>query len=279
MSRVLLAIDVSYQVYRASAAYSNLISSDATFTGGLYGFLMFFGMVMRETEATDVVLCCDSKPYVRSIEYPDYKQLRKKDADPDLRERFQVSEPMVLELFERCGVPIWKVPGFESDDLMGHIVGRSRGRFSQIYAASNDSDLYQLLWTPRFAVYKDHIRTCTTGSSLLRTLGVTPSEHMLMCALQGTHNDIEGIPGVGPKTALKALKDPALMRKYRDLHGALIERNLKLIKLPHDTFPEDAVMPTVKPFNHRVLYNYLSKLDITCTAPMVQAFESQSKPR
>ena len=275
MNRVLLTVDLSYQIYRACAAHPQLSSVNETFTGGLYGFLQTFSMMVREARVTDVVVCRDSKPYLRSQEYPQYKQLRKSTMDPDLKGRFNETEPLILELLDRAGIPVWALPGFEADDLAAHAVRTYRSRFDRIYAASNDSDLFQLLGYPGFAVFKDSIKSLVTADSLLLSQGVTPDEFTLSTALQGTHNDIEGIAGVGPKTALKVIRDPALMRKYRDSHGDVIDRNMRLIRLPHPLFPRSTRMPEriAKRFDQRDLFRWLGKYDIECTLSMVNAFE------
>lgn len=275
MAKVLLAVDLSYQMYRASASHSNLSSVHGVFTGGLYGFLQSIAKAIRETNSTHVVACRDSKPYLRTRDYPAYKQVRKKSQDPELRKMFDETEPLVLELLSIVGVPVWSVPGFESDDLIAHAATTHRSRFTRIIAASNDSDLYQLFSkNSEFSVYRDSAITAITADRLRTKTGLSPDEFMLASALQGTHNDIEGIKGVGEITASKAVKDAAVMRKYRDSHGHIIDRNLALIKLPHPEFPRQASLPTrTGKFDQRTLYRWLSTYDIDCTLSMVNAFE------
>lgn len=273
MESILLAVDLSYQVYRASAA-NPMLTSRRVFTGGLYGFLMTFGKMVRETKATHVVIAADRKPYVRSATYPEYKQLRKKNADDELLKMFNQSLSLVVECLEVVGLPIWGIQGFEYDDLAAHCVSKYRGRFKMIYAATNDSDLFQLLDAPNFAIYSKGITDVMTGTKLWKTMGVTPQQYMTMTALTGTHNDIAGIEGVGPVTAKKALLDPSLMRMHRSKHGALIDRNLELIKLPHHLFPRSTQLPEqLRGFDRRALYKFLGKYDIDTTHAMVQAFE------
>lgn len=274
MKRIMLTVDFSYQLYRACAANPQLQSAEGIYTGGLYGFLMGFAAVVRETQATDVLICLDSKPYVRSKEYPAYKMLRKDSENEELKRIFNESKPLVIDVLDAMGVPVWSVFGFEADDLAGHVVRRHRSRFTRIYSHSNDSDLWQLLTAPNFLIYKDHIRTCITAETLLRSHGLTPEQFMLSTALQGTHNDIEGIHGVGPKTGDKIVKDPALLRRYQDSHGEMIERNLRLMHLPHRDFPHRSPLPQRKTrSSSRLLYRLLAKYDIDCTLQMVNAFE------
>ncbi len=275
MKRVLLTVDLSWQIYRNCAAHPQLQTPDGTFTGGLYGFMQSFSKAVRETEATHVVVCRDSKPYRRSIDYPKYKQLRKTAADPELKRMYDESEPIILDLLDSLGVPVWAVAGFEADDLSGHAVRVYRSRFDRIFANANDSDLFQLLDAPGFSVYRDSIKTAIDREALFKSHGLTPAEFMLASALQGTHNDIEGIAGVGPKTAAKAIRDPAAMRALRASHAKVIDRNLALIQLPHPTFPRGERLPSSLPkrFDARALYRWCSKYEIECTLSMVNAFE------
>lgn len=275
--RILLSVDLSYQVYRATAAHP-MLTSRRTFTGGLYGFMTTFAKIVRETRATDVLICADRKPYIRSLEYPDYKQLRKKSQDDDLLKMFNQSMALVTDCLRDAGLVIWGIDGFESDDLTGHVVTRHRNRFEKIYCASNDSDLYQLLWVPNFNIYSKSITDVMTGAKLMHSQGLTPDEYMLMTAITGTHNDIAGIDGVGPVTAKKAIRDPALMRKLRAQHGKMIDRNLGLIKLPHPMFPRSTSLPELtKQFYFRDLYKSLGRFDIDVTGSMINAFEQLQK--
>lgn len=273
-SKILLATDLSYQVYRASAAHP-MLTSRRVFTGGLYGFWTTLAKTIRETAATRAVFCQDVKPYKRSETYPEYKLLRKARQDDDLLKMYKQSMSLVLESLEVAGLTPWGIQGFESDDLIGHLAPRYRHRYERIIAASNDSDLWQLLAIENFAIWRKSKADMVTGANLHDVFGrpITPAEYMLMTALTGTHNDIAGIPGVGPVTALKAVRDPATLRKMRDGYDSLINRNLALIKLPHPDFPRDAAMPTHDSIDSRALYSFLGRYDIEVTGAISAALE------
>lgn len=274
---VLLCVDLSYQVYRATCAHPNLSSGD-TFTGGLYGFFMFLGKAVRETRATRLAVTCDTKPYLRSRDYPQYKQVRKSQADPEVRERYETSKRLVLEALFEVGAPVYALEGFESDDLSAAIALRNRHRFARMYLATNDSDPWQLLWMENLAIYRKDMSDLVTGEWLARTHGVTPEQYMLATALSGTHNDVEGIPRVGEKTAMAAVKDPSLLRQYRARHADVIDRNLSLIRLPHAELPARAALleEPRRAFSPRDLYRALGPYDIDVTDWMVRAFEQTS---
>jgi 5'-3' exonuclease len=218
------------------------------------------------------------KPYRRSLIYPEYKQLRKKNADDELLKAFNQSQSLILDLMQDVlGFPIMAEDGFESDDCIGWLVHRHRHRYDLIYAASNDSDLYQLFWCDRFRVLQKDINDVMDGTRLMKQFNMTPEQFMLASALQGTHNDIAGIVGVGPKKALDAIRMPNLMRAYREKHGDLIDRNMKLIKLPHPEFPNARIPTQALRFDHRALYRWCGRLDIDVTQSMLTSFEQVSQ--
>lgn len=272
--RTLLVVDLSFQTYRAASVHPNLTSLEDVFTGGVFGFMVSVAKIIRECGATDVVVTEDVKPYKRSETYPEYKQIRKDSANEELRDKYLASIPLVKEMLEVVGIPTMAVAGYESDDCIAHVVSQHRHRYETIYAASNDSDLYQLFYCTWFKVWRKDADSVMDYWRLLKETGLEPEEFMLATALTGTHNDIAGIKGVGPKTAYKAVSNPGLLRPYHERHGALIQRNLGLIRLPHPTFPKDVPVPSrVKPFDLRALYRWCGRYDITTTASMVQAFE------
>lgn len=274
MARVLLAVDLSYQCYRASAAHP-MLTSRRVFTGGLYGFLTTLGKMVRETKATEVAVCADRKPYLRSVIYPQYKQIRKASADEELLKMFKQTTSLVDELLAVANIPVWGLTGFESDDLIGHVAIKYRHRYKMIYAGSNDSDLYQLLWIPNFAIYTKDITKLVTGASVMKEHGLTPEQYALSTALTGTHNDIEGIEGVGPVTARKAILDPLKMRAIRAQHAGIIDRNRELIKLPHSDLPFHATIPPLLgPLDMRAVYRWCGRLDIEVTAAIEQALKA-----
>lgn len=273
MRRILLAIDLSNQAYRFSAAYPTL-SSDDRFTGGLYGFMAGISKIIHIVGATDIVVCEDRKPYLRSDLYPQYKQLRKKNEDKELYERAQFSITLIKELLQVLGWPLWSLPGFESDDLISHAVIKYRHRYDQVIAASNDSDLYQLFKWPVFALYKGK-KGLYTHKHYAEEWGDLPPDDLKMAlAFIGTHNDVEGVRGVGEVTARKIVQDPTRLRLFREQHREIVERNLELIQLPHPKFPRATPLPgPTRRYVERDLIRFCGRFDIGVTMTMCQAFE------
>lgn len=275
----LLVVDLNNQVWRATSSHQGL-TSGSTFTGGLYGFLISLCVAIKENKITRVVVGTDSKPYLRSEEYPAYKTLRKKDKDPEQAElmfaAFSQSLGLVKELCRICGFPIWEVPGFEYDDLVAHVVRKYGHRLDAVVALSNDSDIAQLLDNQHFSIYKGKQK----GSYRLKEFreefpGIEPRDMPLMLAMAGTHNDIQGIFKVGPVAAIKAILDPARMQALRSKHAAIIDRNLPLIRLPHPKFPRELRIPGhEKQLAQRDLYKFFGRYDIELTKYILDSLEA-----
>lgn len=271
--RNLLAVDLSNQIYKAAAVNSKL-TSGRKFTGGLYGFVDFLARAIKVTEATSVVICKDCPPYLRSATYPVYKKLREKSKDEDMVKRVVESKRYLDELFDIIGIPVLAVPGFECDDLIALLVHKYRHRYGRIIAASNDSDLYQLFEvSDGFSIYKGK-KGFYDHADFKDEWDLSREQFMTAHALMGTHNDIEGIPGVGPVTAKKIVRDPVKLRTYQGSHKDLIQRNYDLISLPHADLPFSTQLPVPRgKFKEREFIRFLGRFDIQVTQTMITSLE------
>jgi len=258
----ILLVDLSNQLWRMSHVFSKL-SHDGEFTGALYGVVRCVAQAMLHVRATRLVLCLDRRPYLRSIAYPDYKQLSRKDVDEELRAKVQVGMGQVLKLAAAVGIPTWGVPGFESDDLVAHVVAAERNRYDLVVAMSNDSDLGQLFWHPRFRLYRKMDKNTeqpiiTTPDDFAKEWDLEPrDEYVRALAYSGTHNDLAGVHGIGPKKSADAVRSPAKWAAAMCVHGDIIRRNIPLIQLPHPELPKDLPVPRNTRINRNELIRFL----------------------
>lgn len=275
--RVLLLVDLSNQCYKASAAFPTL-TSEGRFTGGLYGFLSAVEKAITVTGATEMAVCEDCKPYVRSNLYPEYKQLRKETRDEDLYERAQFTIQLVKEMLDVVGWPLWAVPGFESDDLIGLAATKYRHRYSKIVGMSNDSDLYQLFKYENFQLYKGTKGLYTREDYNQEWQGLSFEDLPMALAFMGTHNDVAGVPGIGPVRARKIVSHPFMLRQALEQHRKIVERNIQLISLPHADLPRSIEVPKpTKRYSERDLMRYCGRYDINVTKAMISAFDQIGK--
>lgn len=271
--RSLLCVDLSNQVYKATSVNLKL-TSGRTFTGGVFGFVHFLAKAITLTEATHVVICKDSPPYRRSIDYPKYKKIREANRDEEVVLKVKETKKILDGMFDLLGLPVLEVAGYESDDLIAHLAKKYRNRFGRIVAASNDSDLYQLFEeSPWFTIYRGK-KGFYDRSEFDQEWGLSRDQFMDAHALMGTHNDIEGIEGVGPARAKAIVTDPPKMRSYLASHGDLIERNKKLIELPHPTFDGSVKLPVSKRgFNEREFIRFMGRLEIKVSTHLLNSLE------
>ena len=266
----LLACDLSNQLWKAVAVNPSLASGD-TYTGGLYGFIVALQKAIRVCEADTIVICRDTKPYRRSLLYPEYKALRVETRDPEMQEKVQASLPLINELCKILNWPVWGLEGFESDDLIAHCVVQHRHRYQKIIAMSNDADLYQLFKCQHFCMYKGK-GGLYTYQDYMKEWNTDPSHMPTILALSGTHNEVEGIQGIGPVNARRIALDPLALRQKRQTHANIIDRNLELIKLPHPEFPRGTSIPTPGDFNERALLRFAGRFDINIHQSTCEAF-------
>ncbi len=272
--RNLLLVDVSNQAYVAAASHPMLTTLDGeTFTGGLYGFMCAVAKAINKTQATAICLCEDRKPYHRSIVYPEYKSLRNNTKDPVLVEKVKTTVEQIRNLCVVTGWPIWSVPSFESDDLVAHTVIQYRNRYETITAMSNDSDLYQLFEWPQFQIFKGKKGLFLHEDYLEEWRGLPANKLIQALALTGTHNEVAGIKGIGPVTAIHALNNIGHMLTLLSLHKELFERNLSLIQLPHKDFPVSARMPLKGEYDERKLMRFCAQYGIKLERWMCESYE------
>ena len=122
-----------------------------------------------------------------------------------------------LILKESLDIPLAMAPGFEADDVLGTLANRGADQGWRIRILSGDRDLFQLVDDERdIAVLymgggpyaKNSGPTEIRREGVIAKLGVTPEEVVDLKALTGDSSDnIPGVKGVGPKTAINLLKE------------------------------------------------------------------------
>lgn len=176
-----------------------------------------------------VAVACDAPPYRRCDISADYKAQRQAPP-PMLAEQLRRTE----ERLKADGFLLWKVPGYEADDVIATAVYRAARDEPplSVTIASNDKDLLQLV-SDATGVRALHPMSgaLLTEKDVLAKMGVPPRLLADSLALQGDKSDnIAGIPGCGPVNAAKFLEKfgslEGLLQGYRTIEN---ERWRKLI--------------------------------------------------
>jgi DNA polymerase-1 len=211
MAKRLFLIDGHAHCYKAFYAIRNLSAPDGRPTGAVYGFTTMLLKILREQKPDYIAAAFDAPgPTFRHEEYADYKAQRK-----PMPEELQPQIPLIKQIVEACGVTRLEQEGYEADDIIGTLAREASENGVDVFIATGDKDALQLL--------DEHVRRFDTSSgdaydvdSLRDEKGIEPGQVIDMMALSGdTSDNIPGIRGIGPKTALK------LIRKYGTLDEVL----------------------------------------------------------
>lgn len=214
-SKRLVIIDGKSVFYRGYYAMPSLATKDGTPTGGVYGFAVMALEVVKNLKPDYVCVAWDkSKTNIRARRqlYPEYKANRK-PAPPDFYEQV----PILQELLQALGWPLYEADDYEADDIMGAFAKQAGAQGIESYLITSDLDVLQLVNE------HTHIYTLKKGFSNIELFNVESFEHKYgvsahqwvdVKALKGDSSDnIPGVAGVGEKTALE------LIKQYETLEG------------------------------------------------------------
>src|SRR4051812_33104251 len=207
MERLML-LDGFGLVYRGYFALPPLTTSKGELVNGVFGFASIVLRGIQDLQPDYLAVSFDLPgPTFRHEQYADYKATRVKMPD-DLRDQF----PKVREVVKALRIPVYEMPGYEADDVIGTITRRLDDRADlETTIVTVDLDMLQLV-TPR-------VRLMTTRSGVENTVmydvakiderfALRPDQMIDYKALKGDPTDnIPGVPGVGEKTAAKLIRD------------------------------------------------------------------------
>jgi DNA polymerase-1 len=220
----LAIIDGKSVFYRGYFAMPNLSTKDGTPTGGVYGFATMALEVIRKLKPDYVCVAWDKpKTNIRKrLElYPEYKAGRK-PPPPDFYEQI----PILQELLEAFGWPLYELDDYEADDIMGTLAVQATKKDIETMLVTSDLDMLQLidLHVNVYALKKGLSNIeLFHPESFTEKYGLLPSQFLDLKALKGDSSDnIPGVPGIGEKGAIDLLK------QYETLDG--IYENIELVK-------------------------------------------------
>jgi len=217
-------IDGKSVFYRGYYAMPNLSTKDGTPTGGVFGFATMALEVIRRLKPDYVAVAWD-KPKTnirkRLAIYPQYKAGRK-PPPPDFYEQI----PVLHELLQAFGWPLYELDDYEADDIMGTLARQATDAGLETLLITSDLDMLQ--------VVNEHVHVYAlkhglsnielySPTSFTAKYGIDVDQFLDLKSLKGDSSDnIPGVPGIGEKTALELLK------QYKTLDG--VYDNLALMK-------------------------------------------------
>ena len=227
-TRKLYLIDGHAVLYRAYFAIKTKLGAPGTGqpTHAAFGFTRIVRAMLAEHSPDYLVVTMDSPgPTFRHERYDAYKATR-----PSMPDDLSPQIGMVERVMDAYGIPVIRAPGFEADDVIGTLAEQGVAKGLKVVIVSGDKDVLQLVTDgggegggsvvafdptpsgkagPRGGEFLD-------AEGVERKKGVPPDKLIDVFGLAGDSSDnIPGVPGVGPKTAVR------LVKQYGSLEAAL----------------------------------------------------------
>jgi DNA polymerase-1 len=206
-SKTLILIDGHALAYRQYFALerTGMKTSENIPTWAIYGFFKALFDLLRKVKPDAIAVSFDTgRDTFRTKEYPEYKAHRQ--AMPDsLRQQMK----LLVEGINDIGIPIYQMPGFEADDIIGTIAEEARDLGHKVLILTGDQDSFQLLDKDNHVSvlipYKGELLEYDR-TKVFEKLGVWPEQIADYKGLSGDSSDnIPGVKGIGDKTAVKLL--------------------------------------------------------------------------
>ena len=219
----LYLVDGAGYFFRAYYAIRPLSNSQGLPTNAIYGFTQMLIKLLKDTNPEHIAVVFDThEPTFRDEMYDKYKANRKAPPD-DLIPQF----PYFQKVVEALNIPALSKPGYEADDVIGTIVREAVAKGMEVVILSGDKDLMQLVSDK--VIMWDTMRDKKYDiQGVEERFGVTPDKVIEVLGLQGDSSDnVPGVPGVGPKTAMKLIQDfgsiENVIKNSKKLKGKLKE--------------------------------------------------------
>ncbi|MEY4176155.1 MAG: polymerase, partial [Actinomycetota bacterium] len=211
----LLLLDGNSLTYRAFFALpTDMATASGQVTNAVFGFTSMFIYMVKDQKPDGIMVAFDRpEPTFRHEANPLYKAQR--ESAPDIL-RQQMG--LVREVLAALDVTVVDLPGWEADDILATVAERAKEAGHDVIIVTGDRDSYQLVSDPHVRVLynkrgvSDYALYDEAG--ILEKTGVSPALYPQYAAMRGDPSDnLEGIPGVGEKTAAK------LLNQYGSLDG------------------------------------------------------------
>ncbi len=205
----LYLIDATATIHRAYHAVRNLSTSSGLPTNATFGFTRMLIKLLQDMSPEYIALCFDSKEKTfRHHLFADYKATR-----PPMPDDMRVQLPYIRQVVEGFRLPVVELPGYEADDIIGTLALRAARSGFSVVMVTGDKDFVQLVGDA-VSIWDPMKEKATTLSDVRATFGLEPAQIIDVMGLSGdTSDNVPGVPGIGPKTAL------SLIQKFGDMEG------------------------------------------------------------
>ena len=227
--KTLLLVDGSSYLYRAFHAIRDLSTSRGEPTNAIYGVLNMLRRLHKDYPAEYSACVFDAKGKTfRDDLYPEYKANR-----PPMPPELAVQIAPLKEAIVAMGWPLLEIAGVEADDVIGTLSQQAEQSGLRVVISTGDKDITQLV-TPHITLVNTMSNETLDVAGVEQKFGVPPTRIIDYLTLIGDAVDnVPGVPKVGPKTAVKWLKEhgtlDAIVARSADIGGAVGENLRKTL--------------------------------------------------
>lgn len=210
----LVLVDGSSYLFRAFHALPPLITSRGQHTGAVKGVINMIRSLVKAYPDSHIAVVFDAKGNTfRNDIYPDYKAHR-----PPMPDELRSQIEPIHAIIRAMGLPMLVIEGVEADDVIGTLATQATQRGIRTLISTGDKDLAQLV-SPQVTLLNTMSNEFLDAEGVTAKFGLPPERIVEYLALTGDKADnIPGVAGVGPKTAVKWLQE------YGSLEGLLANK-------------------------------------------------------
>ncbi len=200
--KTIYLIDGSAYIYRAYHAVRGLSNSRGLPTNATFGFTRMLIKLVKDRAPEYMVIFFDVKgPTFRHKIYEDYKANR-----PPMPEDLVLQIPYIKDITRGFNIPVMELEGFEADDLIGTAAQKAENKGFKVVMVTGDKDFVQLV-TDRSIIWDPMKEKTTDADAVRKEFDLEPLQMIDVMGLSGDKADnIPGVPGIGPKTAISLIK-------------------------------------------------------------------------
>jgi DNA polymerase I len=200
-----LLIDTFSLFFRAHHALPPMSTRAGEPTSALYGFSSLLLKLLREQRGAALAFALDApQATFRHESFDQYKAGR-----PATPSTLAAQFGRLQELLGALGVPAFRCPGFEADDVLATLAELARRSGRPALVVSGDRDMLQLAHGSvrvYFVGRRGKDALIYDRERVLERFGVVPEHLPSYVALVGDPSDnLPGVPGIGAATARKLL--------------------------------------------------------------------------
>ncbi|HLD08699.1 MAG TPA: 5'-3' exonuclease H3TH domain-containing protein, partial [Methylophilaceae bacterium] len=201
--KTLLLVDGSSYLYRAFHAMPDLRNRQNEPTGAIYGVLNMLRRLHKDYPADYSACIFDAKGKTfRDEIYPEYKANR-----ASMPEDLVKQIAPLHEAIKAMGWPLLMEQGIEADDVIGALARQATREGMRVVISTGDKDIAQLV-NPHVTLVNTMSGEILDEAGVVNKFGLPASLIVDYLMLIGdTSDNVPGVEKVGPKTAVKWLKE------------------------------------------------------------------------